>query len=161
MLHIKLPHNSLFPESAQQGETPGRDYMNEARREEGALMSMETGSLALQAGKPYKPQALGIGCDIMQAFRTTSCSGSPRQHAVKKGRVIWVRLPSNQLLRLWLWLHEWNDRKPPPSMQSQRRTQAQAHQSNTSALNVLLNGKQLFEIWIPEVLFYMQHTSLK
>lgn len=79
MLHTKLPHNSLFPESTQQGETPGRDHMNEARRKEGALIAMETGSLALEAGRHYKSWTQGTGCDIMQAFREASCSGTSRQ----------------------------------------------------------------------------------
>lgn len=119
-LHTKLPHKSLFPYSAQRGETPGCDYLNEARREEGNLIAVETGSLALGAGKHWQPWTQGTGCDIIQAFRAASCSGTSGQHVAEKGRVKWVGLSSNQLLRLWLWLHEWNDRKPPPTTQSKK-----------------------------------------
>lgn len=119
-LHTKLPHKSLFPESSQQGETPGCDYLNEDRREEGNLIAMETCSLALGAGRHWKQWTQGTGCDIMQAFRAASCSGTSGQRVAEKGRVKWVGLPSNQLLRLWLWLHEWNDRKPPPTTQSKK-----------------------------------------
>lgn len=119
-LHTKLPHKSLFPYSAQRGETPGCDYLNEARREEANLIAVETGSLALGAGKHWQPWTQGTGCDIIQAFRAASCSGTSGQRVAEKGRVKWVGLSSNQLLRLWLWLHEWNDRKPPPTTQSKK-----------------------------------------
>lgn len=49
-------------------------YMNKVRREEGNLIAMETGSLALEAGKGCELE--GTGCDVMQEFRAASCSGT-------------------------------------------------------------------------------------
>lgn len=75
--------------------------MNEARMEQDALIAMETGCVALEAGRHRKPRTQRTGCDIMEAFRAASCSGTSEQRAAEKGRVLlWVRLSPNQLLRL-------------------------------------------------------------
>lgn len=119
--HTNLSHKSLSPESSQQGETPGCDYWNEVRRKD----AMETCSLALGEGRHWKPWTQGTGSDIMQTLRVASCSGTPGQRVVVTGRVKWVGLPSNQLLRLWL--REWNDRKPPPTTQAKKHKCKHTH----------------------------------
>lgn len=138
-LHIKLPHNSLFPVSAQQGESPGRELSQ--RGEEGALIAMEMGSTAPHAGRLWKPWTQGTGYDIIQAFSAASCSGTWRCRAAekRKGGFVWVRLPLNQLLRLQLGCLNGmaGNLLPPqkPKTHKCKHTHAQA-----SGLLELLNG---------------------